>query len=169
MSSGIQFLQVTLSPHDYSAAVCASPSWCQDGIPAVPPAHSHHEAVTDCQALGLASGHLQGRTALSVLSHWNIRQSTPGSSVQARVARKATRLNPCLVAWAVLVPREFLLFYLWQSRFDASYPFVRGENPVLEGKGVTQSSRVCTVKSSSVEKSQAQCKCVLILKVSSAH
>lgn len=88
----------------------------------MPPAHSHHEAVADCQALGLASGHLQGRTALSILSHWNICQNTPGSSVQARVARKATRLNPGFVAWAVLVPREFLLFDLWQSRFDALYP-----------------------------------------------
>lgn len=48
-------------------------------------------------------------------------------------------------------------------------PFVRGENPALEGKGVTQSSRVCTVNCSSVEKSQAQYKCVLILKVSSAR
>lgn len=54
----MQFLQATLSPHNFSAAVCALLSWFQDGIPAVPPAHSHQETVADCQALGLAGGHL---------------------------------------------------------------------------------------------------------------
>lgn len=69
VSSGVQFLWATLSPPSCSAAVRALPSWFQDGIPAVPPAHSRREAVAHCQTLGLVGGHLRGRTTLSILSH----------------------------------------------------------------------------------------------------